>query len=238
MAIHVKLCCCYTHGASKKNHTICSDHVRPCFRFVTRDLLRSFVSPKSAGMPGSGCKSDLPSLCFSVTFSVTWTVSSTRDVLGKPAEPGKILKNAHFRNHKIQLSRHVWSVSLLRPHSGRHTETAIINNYFVFQDLEFPFFSIFLHLLSNPSKSIEFVEKCTSEVGKCRNSWDNSFSHILFLWSSLKSNQSNFQLHWSKRRVVSSIQTYPSKKPSVGSAYGTRADLILDSKPWFWTAKF
>ena len=131
----------------------------------------------------------------------------------------KILKNMHFRNHKIQLSRAVWSVSLLRPHSGRHTETAIINNYFVFQDLEFPFFSIFFKLLSNPSKSIEIVENCTSEVGKHRNNGDISYPRMLFLKTSLKSNQSNFQLHWSKRRVVSSIQTYPSKKPSVGSAY-------------------
>ena len=76
----------------------------------------------------------------------------------------KILKNIHFRNHKIQLSRVVWSVSLLRPHSGRHTETAIINYYLVFQDLQFPFFSIFFKLLSNPSKSIEIVENGTSEI--------------------------------------------------------------------------
>ena len=124
----------------------------------------------------------------------------------------KILKNMHFRNRKIQLSslRAVWSVSLLRPHSGRHTETAIINNYFVFQDLEFPFFSIFKYFLNycqiprNPLK--------TPEVGKCRNNGDTSYPQLLFLFSCLKSNQSNFQLHWSKRKVVSSILTYPSKK--------------------------
>ena len=56
-------------------------------------------------------------------------------------------------------------------------------------------------------------------VRKCINNGDTSFPHILSFLSSLKSNQSSFQLHWSKIKVVSSIQTYPSKKPSVGSAY-------------------
>ena len=52
-------------------------------------------------------------------------------------------------------------------------------------------------------------------VRKCINNGDTSFSHYLFFLTSLKSNQSNFQLHWSKRKVVSSIQTYPSKKNPV-----------------------
>ena len=56
-------------------------------------------------------------------------------------------------------------------------------------------------------------------VRKCINNGDTSFSQMLLFLTSLKSNQSNFQLHWSKRKVVSSIQTYPSKKPSVGFAY-------------------
>ena len=89
----------------------------------------------------------------------------------------KKLKNMHFRNHKIQLSRAVWSVSLLRPHLGRHTETAIINNYFVFQDLEFSFFSIFFKLLTNSSKSIEIVENGTFELEKCRNNENNFKIH-------------------------------------------------------------
>ena len=85
----------------------------------------------------------------------------------------KILKTMHFQNREIKLSRVVWSVSLLRPHSGRHTGTAIINNYFVYQDLEFPFFSTFLQILSNPFKSIEIVENGTSELEKCRNNENN-----------------------------------------------------------------
>ena len=41
----------------------------------------------------------------------------------------KVLKNKHFRNRKIKLSRVVSSVSLFRLHLGGHTETARINNY-------------------------------------------------------------------------------------------------------------
>ena len=149
-------------------------------------------------------------LRFSLFMDIFGPLHDFDQIQGKPMDLTiflKILKNMHFQNREIKLSRVVWSVSLLRPHSGRHTETAIINNYFVFQDLEFPFFSIFFKLLSNPSKSIEIVENCTSEVGKHRNNGDISYPRMLFLKTSLKSNQSNFQLHWSKRKVVSSIQT-------------------------------
>ena len=72
----------------------------------------------------------------------------------------------HFQNHKIQLSRAALSVSLLRPHSRGHTETARTNKYFVFQDFTFPFFSIFFKLLSNSFKSIEIVENDTLDPEK------------------------------------------------------------------------
>ena len=85
---YFQLALCYRHGASKKNLRINSDHVVAGVRFVTRDPLRSFVSPKSAGMAGSGIKSDLPGVTFSVTFSVTWTVSTTRDVFRKTGRAG------------------------------------------------------------------------------------------------------------------------------------------------------
>ena len=67
-------------------------------------------------------------------------------IQGKPMDLTiilKILKNMHFQNREIKLSRVVWSVSLLRPHSGGHSETAAIKNYFVFQDFQISDFSIF-----------------------------------------------------------------------------------------------
>ena len=77
----------------------------------------------------------------------------------------KILKNMHFRNHKIQLSRAVWSVSLLRPHSGRHTETAIIDNYFVFQDLRFPYVSLFLKFIAKSFNILGFGQILSNRPG-------------------------------------------------------------------------
>ena len=95
----------------------------------------------------------------------------------------------------------------VRPKQG-NTSNISRKLYFVISKMHiFQHFSIFFKLLSNPSKSIEIVENCTSEVGKHINNGDISYPQMLFLQSSLKSNQSNFQLHWSKRKVVSSIQT-------------------------------
>ena len=66
----------------------------------------------------------------------------------------KILKNMHFQNREIKLSRVVWSVSLLRPHSGGHTETAVIKNYFVFQDFQIFRFFIILKFIDKSFKSL------------------------------------------------------------------------------------
>ena len=90
MAIHVKLCCCYTHGASKKNLTICSDHVVAGIRLVARDPLRSFVSPKSAGMAGTMSRFQLPSVSFTVSFTMSdiHCFRSPVTFSEKPAEPG------------------------------------------------------------------------------------------------------------------------------------------------------
>ena len=94
----------------------------------------------------------------------------------------------------------------VRPKQG-NTSNSSRKLYFVISKMYiFQYFPIFFKLLSNPSKSIEIVENCTSEVGKHRNNGDISYPRMLFLKTSLKSNQSNFQLHWSKRKVVSSIQ--------------------------------
>ena len=103
---YFQLALCYRHGASTFFFTICSDHVLACFRFVARDPLRSFVSPKSAASPGSGCKSDLPGVCFSVTFSVTWTVSTTRDVLRKTGRAGIRYKHLKPINTSDSGGRH------------------------------------------------------------------------------------------------------------------------------------
>ena len=131
----------------------------------------------------------------------------------------KILKNMHFRNHKIQLSRAVWSVSLLRPHSGRHTETAIIDNYFVFQDLQFPFLSIFFKLLSNPFKSLEIVENDTSEARIYRNIENHKNPSKPLIKYPEESNSSNFELHRAKHKKSIPMQIIPPQKPTIYLTY-------------------
>ena len=131
----------------------------------------------------------------------------------------KILKNTHFRNHKIQLSRAVWSVSLLRPHSGRHTETAIIDNYFVFQDLQFPFLSIFFKLLSNPFKSLEIVENDTSEARIYRNIENHKNPSKPLIKYPEESNSSNFELHRAKHKKSIPMQIIPPQKPTIYLTY-------------------
>ena len=66
-------------------------------------------------------------------------------------------------------------------------------------------------------------------VRKCINSGDTSFPHILFFLTSLKSNQSNFQLHWSKRKVVSSIQTKNPLLDLLTTVYIYHMDIIRNS---------
>ena len=131
----------------------------------------------------------------------------------------KILKNIHFRNHKIQLSRAVWSVSLLQPHSGRHTETAIIDNYFVFQDLQFPFLSIFFKLLSNPFKSLEIVENDTSEARIYRNIENHKNPSKPLVKYPEESNSSNFELHRAKHKKSIPMQIIPPQKPTIYLTY-------------------
>ena len=85
-------------------------------------------------------------LRFSLFVDIFGPLHAFDQIQGKPMDLTiilKILKNMHFQNREIKLSRVVWSVSLLRPHSGGHTETATANNYFVFQDFKFSFFSLF-----------------------------------------------------------------------------------------------
>ena len=95
---------------------------------------------------------------FSLFVDIFGPLHAFDQIQGKPMDLTinfKILKYIHFQNREIKLSRVVWSVSLLRPHSGGHTETAVIKNYFVFQDFRLPYFSIFLKLLTNPSNPLK-----------------------------------------------------------------------------------
>ena len=97
-------------------------------------------------------------LRFSLFVDIFGPLHDFDQIQGKPMDLTiflKILKNMHFQNREITLSRVVWGVSLLRPHSGGHTETAVIKNYFVFQDFRFPYFSLFLKIMTNPSNPLK-----------------------------------------------------------------------------------
>ena len=77
----------------------------------------------------------------------------------------KNIENMYFRNLKIKLSRVVWSVSLPRPNSRGHAETVRVNNYFVFQDLRFPYVSLFLKFIAKSFNILGFGQIWSNRPG-------------------------------------------------------------------------
>ena len=119
----------------------------------------------------------------------------------------------HFRNLKIKLSRVVWSVSLPRPNSRGHAETARVNNYFVFQDFKFPYVSLFSKFID---KSLGFDPILSNRPGGAmkndiyRSAWVRTSSKLRKL-AAVKIWESTDHYPWSHLQINNQLRIARNK---------------------------